>query len=134
MSRNEWEAVKPVFGKPVKLDIAKTPMANIAKDASILATVAARSSDQTPKIDIYRHDEKDQPTPINKDTYIVIEDILGRPDYHELVTKSSTSDSPELRYFLKTNIGLVKAEPSNDHWLPELPSSVLCILESSASN
>jgi len=129
LPRKEWESFKPLFGKPIKIDIIKTPMADVAKNASILATVAVRSSDQTAMIDIYRYDEKDQPTPVNKDIYIVMEDILGRPDYQQIVSKSSTSDSPELREFLRDNIGLVKAEPSTDHWLTELPSSVIRIIE-----
>jgi len=57
-----------------------------------------------------------------------MENILGRSDYQELVLKSSTNDSTELRDFLKENIGLVKADPSDDHWSTGLPSSVLCII------
>jgi hypothetical protein len=131
MQRKQWESVKPLFGKPIKVDVTKTPMSNIAKDALILANVAVRSSDQTAMIDIYRYDAKDQPTPVNKDSYIVMEDILGRPDYQELVIKSSTSDSPELREFLRDNVGLVKAEPSTNHWLTKLPSSIVCIIRQS---
>ncbi len=129
LPRKAWESFKPLFGKPVKIDIVKTPMANVLKDASGIVAVAVRSSDQIPSID--RHDEKDYPYTKNKDSYIVIEDILERPDYQELVIKSSTSDSIELREFLKGNIGLVKAEPSTDHWLTELPSSVICIIRPS---
>jgi len=130
LPRKEWESFKPLFGKPVKVDISKTPMSDVSKYASVIATVAVRSSDQIPSIDIYRHDEKDYPYTKNKDSYIVIEDILERPDYQELVIKSSTSDSSELREFLRDNVGLVKAEPSTDHWLTELPSSVLYVIES----
>ena len=129
METEKWEAFKAPHGKPIEIEITKTPMANIAKNATILASVAVRSSDQTAMIDIYRYDKHDRPTPVNKDSYIVMEDILGRSDYQEIVTKSSTSDSQELREFLKSNIGLVKAEPSNDHWLTELPSSVQCVIE-----
>jgi hypothetical protein len=132
MSRDEWEAAKPLFGKPVKIDISKTPMANVAKDASILATVAVHSSVGNARIDIYRYDKQDQPTPVNKDSYIVMENIIDRPDYHQLVIKSSTSDSPELRGFLKSNVGLVKTGYSDDHWFTELPSSVLCVIEKSS--
>lgn len=128
LPRKEWESFKPLFGKPVKIDIVKTPMANVLKDASGVAAVAVRSSDQIPSIDIYRHDEKDYPYTKNKDSYFVMEDTIGRLDYQQIISKSSTSDSPELREFLRDNVGLVKAEPSTDHWLTELPSSVIYII------
>lgn len=134
MPRDQWVTIKPLAEKPVKVDISETPMSNVARDASVLISVTARSSDQTAKIDIYRYDEKDQPTPVNKDTYIVMENILGRPDYQELIIKSSTSDSTELREFLGSHIALVKADNNSDHWLTELPSSVLCILDSKVSH
>ena len=133
MPRKEWESLKPFLGRPVKIDVTASPIADVSKDASVLAAVAVRSSSQFATIDIYRYDEEDYPYTVNKDSYTVLDNIIERSDYQQIIMKSSTSDSSELREFLMNNVGLLKNDSSEDHWLTELPSSVKCVIKQSST-
>ena len=132
MPRSDWSAFQGEFGTPVEIDVSGTPLAGVSSKASVVAAIATPSSGLTAQIDLYRYDPKDHPTPINKDTYVVHQDILGRPDYTDLVRRSSTTDDENLRGFLRENVALVKAAPGPDHWLPEVPTLIPTLAQSSS--
>ena len=131
MRRDDWESLQPEFGNPVQLDVSSTPLSKVSSDASVMAVVATRESSQTAQVDVYRHDPKDKPTPVNKDTYVVLKDIPRRPDYQHLISAASTGDTPELRGFLAENVGFVKVNLIAGHWSEALPTGVVTILQAS---
>jgi hypothetical protein len=128
MNRLVWDKLKIGSTKPVRLNVQDTPMSSIAQTTSLLACIAQRAISGPPTVDIYRYDPKDVPTPINKDTYSVIEDIAQRYDFGDIVKKASTQDDPNLRQYLSERVYLVKKDPGPDHWLPELPTDVNVII------
>jgi len=134
MPRSVWSGFQGEYGRPVEIDISLTPLAKVSSKASLVAAAAVPSSGLTAQIDIYRYDPKDHPTPINKDTYVVMQDILGQPNYLDLVQRASTTDDENLRQFLRDNVALVKSPRGTDHWLPAVPTIVPTIAQSSNSS
>jgi len=112
-------------GSPVEIDLNQTPLGGVASQA--VAAVAGPYARGASRIEIYRFDPKDAPTPINKDTYLVIEDTAGHWDLATLVVSASTEDNLNLRDYLKHYVFLVKEDPGPDHWLSAVPPTVLTI-------
>ena len=132
MSRVEWQQLKLQEDKPVLMDVSQTPMSGVARDASVVAAVAQRSSSATAKITIYRHDPEDAPTPYNVDNYLVWENLPIHRNYEDMVLAASTQDDANLRGFLRENVFIVKEDRGKDHWLsyPELPALVRTVTQS----
>jgi hypothetical protein len=131
LHREVWDSIQVNYGKPVLIDVTRTPMATISVEAPVLVTAAFRLTEVTSQIDIYRYDSKDYPTPLNKDTYIVMENLLSRPDYQNIVVASSTNDNENLRNYLSSNVLLKKADNTEDHWLTDLPEPIKVIVQPS---
>lgn len=130
MPIENWNSIQSDYGVPIKINVEDTPMSNITRDATVIAAVATRHIDKPAEIDIYREDEKDE-LPINKDTYIVLENIPARADYHKIIEEVSTCDNNSLRDYLNRSVFLVKKDNTEDHWLPDLPSQVSIVIEHS---
>ncbi len=130
MPRSDWDAVVARFGAPVQLDISRTPLAQVAKDAAVIAAVAEQLSTAIARVSIFRGDPQDAPTPINQDKYTVWLDLQSHPRLMEMVTRGSTEDNANFRQFIGDNVFLVKQDHGNDHWLPSLPASVSAIIRS----
>lgn len=126
MSKKDWQNITPSPGNPQRVDLEETPLKDVARDASVVAAVAV--DDNSKRIEIYREDRNDAPYIFNKDKYSVIENIHERDDYTSLISKSSTSDTPELKEFFLNHVALVKNGNSNDHWVENLPSSVVMVI------
>jgi hypothetical protein len=126
MSRGEWQQLKLQENKPVLMDVSKTPMSGVARDASVVAAVAQKFSPATARISIYRHDPKDAPTPYNVDNYLVWEELPIHHNYEDIVLAASTRDDSNLRGFLRENVLIVKENHDEDHWLShsKLPTLV----------
>jgi hypothetical protein len=101
-------------------------MARVASQA-VVAIAEAHSSGVF-RIEIYRTDSKDAPTPINMDSYLVLEDPVGRWDLLAIGNAASTEDNQNLRDYLRSYVFLVKEAPGVDHWLPALPDKVLSVV------
>ncbi len=127
MPRSQWEAVKALMGKPVPIELSKTPMASLATEAELAAAVAERRSDYEAMITVYRRDPKD-PMPINVDRYLVWERIPDHRDFLAMVNTASTSDNANMRGFLADHVFLVKEKPGPDHWLPDLPVEIVAVV------
>lgn len=46
-----------------------------------------------------------------------------------MVNSASTSDNANMRGFLRDHVFMVKEPPGTDHWLAELPSSVVAVVK-----
>lgn len=130
MSRKSWEKAQSQRGESLELDITATPLRRVASEASILAARAIGSSSSPSEIEIFRFDPKDGPTPINVDRYTVFEDMLSHRSFNEIVTGGSTTFNENLKQYLAENVFIVKQDPGDDHWLPELPASVHTVFRS----
>ena len=135
MPRDEWEMIRADLqsgGQTLaRLDVLETPLADVAHDASVIASVISRSSaGAEPEIEIYRHDPNDEPTPVNKDVYSVWEDIPSHVNFPDAVVAASTSNDANLREYLSQNVFIVKKEPDADHWLSRLPAEVSVVVAS----
>jgi hypothetical protein len=130
MKRNDWERLNIASTETVRLSVHDTPMASIAQTGSLLACTAYLMASGLPIVNIYRDDPKDAPTPINKDTYSVIEDITQRSDFDSIVRAASTQDDSNLRQYLSERVYLVKHNPGPDHWSSDLPEEVSILISS----
>ena len=127
--RGDWDAVGVNSTNVVQIDACRTPIARVTQDASRLAIVAHQLGLSDARVSVYRYDESDQPTPWNVDHYSVWLNINTHPEIHEMVNRASTSYDDNLVRYLGENVFWVKEEPGDDHWLPELPTSVLAVVE-----
>ena len=134
MPRGEWDRLSLNSTGPVPIDITQTPLGSVSSDASVVAAVAYQYSSAWGDVAIYRHDEKDQPTPINVDHYAALLDIGSHPQLPSLIRDASTEDNENLRAYLADNVFLVKRNPGPDHWLPDLPASIKLVISSASSS
>src|SRR5262245_43225049 len=130
MPRSDWSAIRPGAENPAGIDVRQTPIGSVASKASVIAATAQQFSSATGEITIYRRDERDHPTPVNVDRYLVWTDLQSHQSFPELVQKASTENNDNLKRYLKDNVFLVKQFPGPDHWLGEIPSSVSVVLRS----
>ena len=130
MRRAAWKVLKPRQGEPVLIDVSLTPMADVAKDATVVAATAHCISSSGVEVAIYRYDPNDV-KPYNKDLYSVWEDLPSHSCYHSIVAAASTEDNENLRAFLSNNVFIVSQSKKGDHWLSkeELPSVVEAIIQ-----
>jgi len=126
MPRDNWNALGVKSTNHVQIDIQETPLARVAEDSCVLAAVAQKYGPSDGRVSVYRYDEKD-PKPINVDHYSLWLDLVGHPRIQEMVQAASTSLDDNLRRFSKENVFLVLEHPGDDHWLRDLPSSVVSV-------
>jgi hypothetical protein len=126
MPRDDWEALQVKSTNLVQIDIQETPLARVAEDSCVLAAVAQKYGPSDGRVSVYRYDEKD-PKPVNVDHYSVWLDLVGHPRIQEMVQAASTSLDDNLCRFSKENVFLVLEHLGDDHWLADLPSSVISI-------
>jgi hypothetical protein len=124
MARDDWDALQVGSTNSVRIDIHKTPLARVAEDSCVLAVVAQKYGPSNARVSIYRYDEKDT-KPINVDNYSVWLDLAGHPRIQEMVCAASTRLDDNLRQFSKENAFLVLENKKDDHWLSDLPPSVI---------
>lgn len=130
MNKEDWDVCRIDSTAPVLLRISETPMASIAQTSSLIACTAQRVATGLPTVKIYRDDPQDAPTPINVDTYSVIENITERSDFADIVKAASTKDDSNLRQYLSERVYFVKRKAGPDHWLAELPREVSILISS----
>jgi hypothetical protein len=114
---------------PMEIPIP-VPIAGVAATAGYIATLIAPSTSSDYILRVYRQDPKDEPTPINVDTWRV-QDIRARPDLPELLSKASTNLGPALEQFLTDYVALIPSPPGLGHWLrpEECPAMVFAKLQ-----
>ena len=126
MPRHDWDALRVGSTSLVQIDIKKTPLARVAEDSCLLAVVARKYQPSSGRVSIYRYDEKDK-KPVNVDHYTVLLDLVGHPRIQEMVHAASTSLDNNLRQFSDENVFLVLEDKGNDHWIENVPSSVISV-------
>lgn len=129
MPKQEWLNLGPYSGSAVQFDVSRTPMSMVAQSASVIAAVAIRWATSVNEIHIYRYDPADAPTSVNLDKYLVWEDLVAHHRFPQIVAAASAQNSPELQAYLRDNVFIVKASPGGDHWLSDVPASVLAIMK-----
>jgi hypothetical protein len=98
-------------------------------DSDIIGGTAFATNSKV-TIKIYRRDPKDEPAPINVDTYTV---WMGLPTYlnvQEMIIAGSTDNDDNFSHYANDHVFLVKEKPGDDHWLEELPREVYALLSS----
>ena len=88
-------------------------------------TALATNSKVTVKI--YRRDPKDEPTPINVDTYTVWKGLPPYLDVPNMIIAGDTAANENFWHYANDHVFLVKEAPGDDHWLEELPSEVYAL-------
>ncbi len=89
MLRRDWVSFGVSAGSPVHIDVACTPMSNVAQSAFVIAATAVTLSAPADQIHIYRWDPVD-PLPINPTTTSRIDNLAlpryaapAYPTYHQ---------------------------------------------------
>ena len=131
MARSEWNRLSLRFGEPVTLDVQRTPIAAVDKQASVVGAFGQLHSSATAQITIMRYDEKDAPTPINVDKYTVWTDMSGHRSLNQMISGASTQHNTNFSKFLEENVFIIKQDPGPDHWLPVPAAPVLAIVRKS---
>jgi hypothetical protein len=130
MPRVEWELLGQMDAEElVEIDLSGTPIAGVTRDSRVEAVVAVRESSTEVVIEVYRHDPKDAPTPINMDRYRVWEALPPHRDFVSIVNESTTDDDANTRGFVENYVFLVKDALERGHWLAELPAKVRAVME-----
>ena len=132
VNRSDWEMLKVDDGtfKLIEVnDLSFFPFAPISSMEEYLGTVARKSGDSV-KISVYRLDPKDEPTPINVDTYTVWERLPQQYDVDQMILYASTSNDPNFEKYLSEHIFLVKDNETEGHWLEKLPDEIAILIES----
>jgi|SRR3990172_2436610 len=128
MSRSDWSGLSVRMGQPVRIDVDRTPMAQVAKQAHVVRALAEQRSGATAQIAIIRYDEKDAPTPYNQDKYTVWLDVLRHPSVNHMISAASTELNQNFVDFAAQNVFIIKQDPSRDHWLPSIPGSATTVV------
>ncbi len=131
MKRRDWESLNFSKTTTVALHLEKAkslPINQIFQENRfIVGTVTP--TDEKFRIKIYREDPKDNPTPVNVDTYNV---WVGLPqtyfDVPKMILSAATSDNSNFEFYASDHVFFVKEEPGNDHWLEQLPLEVQMLL------
>ena len=131
MNRATWTRFRIQEGNPVQIDLELTPLRGVARDASVIAATARRSSSASCEIEIVRYDAADEPTPYNIDRYTVYEQMPSHQSFNAIIEGGSTADNANLRSYLLENVFIVKQHPGPDHWMASPPSSSLSVFRSS---
>ena len=131
----EWDSLQidqSSNQKLVKLELEQfgpLPIHRIMAGGNLIGYTAT-ATDSKVIIKIYRRDPKDEPTPINVDTYTVWKGLPPHLDVPSMIAKGSTSYDDNFLNYANDHVFLVKAAPGDDHWLKELPREVYALLSS----
>ena len=128
MATSEWRSAVSVPNRYIELDIAITPMSELASKATLLATVAIRHSSGTGQVEIYRNDPRDAPCNVNADFFTVVENIEQHPRFDRIVSEASTEMNNNLRNYIRNTIFLIPQPKDERHWSTGLPAHVTAIM------
>jgi hypothetical protein len=128
MRRHDWASITTTSTGTVLVDILRTPLAEVATDASVVATYAHRYGPSKVQVGVIRLDLKDAPDIYNTDKYEVWEDLTNHPRFTNLVAAASTQDNQNLRDYLAETVFLTKLAPDSEHRRPDLPATLRILL------
>ena len=129
----DWDSLQIAEGlneKLVKLELEQfqpLPIHRVMVGGDLIGYTAMATSSKV-TIKIYRRDPKDEPTPINVDTYTVWKGLPPYLDVPKMIITGDTDANQNFWNYANDHVFLVKEEPGNDHWLEELPREVYAVL------
>jgi len=116
MARGDWQLFRNHEGKLIELDVERTPTAGVAEYGAAIAGLAADCSVHTERIEVWRYNKKEPPSPHNIQDYLVLENLTRRINLAKFAERVSTQDTPNLRKHLREHVFLVKARPDKGRW------------------
>ncbi len=131
--REDWDSLN-IAGNAketlVKLELEQfkpLPINRIITGSDLIGYTAL-ATDSKVTIKIYRRDPKDDPTPINVDTYTIWKGLPTYLDIPQMIVTGDTDSDANFWHYANDHVFLVKEEPDDDHWLAELPGEVYAVL------
>ncbi len=109
----------------VPFDITHTPLADVAKDSTIIAAYARKDDSGTARLVVLRDDRKDAPDFVNADLYTLTLDLLTHPEFPRRVEGASTCCNENMATFAAEN-GILAKHRAGDgfrHRWPFVPSA-----------
>ena len=119
MSRSDWERLRAHEGKLVEIDVERVPAGGVEAAASAIACLAAEYPVHTERIEVWRYNPKDGPTPDSVDDYLVLENLARRVNVPMFAGRVLMQDSPKLRKHLREHVFIVKQQPDKGRLEPK---------------
>jgi hypothetical protein len=131
--KEDWDSLNIENGmneRIIKLDMEQfqpLPIQRITSGGNLITATASATKSKV-VIKIYRKDPKDEPTPINVDTYTVWKGLPSYLDIPKMIITGDTDGDANFWHYADDHVFLVKDDPGDDHWLVDLPSEVYAVL------
>jgi hypothetical protein len=119
MTRLDWEQLRAHEGKLVEIDVERVPAGGVEAVASAIACLAADYPVHTERIEVWRYNPKDGPTPDSVEDYVVLESLARRVNVPMFAERASVQDSPKLRTHLREHVFIVKQRPDTGRFEPK---------------
>jgi hypothetical protein len=119
MTRLDWERLRAHEGKFVEIDVERVPVGGVEAAASMIACSAAEYPVHTERIEVWRYNPTDGPTPESVEDYLVLENLARRVNVPMFAERSSVRDSPPLRKHLRDHVFIVKQRPDTGRFEPK---------------
>jgi hypothetical protein len=119
MTRLDWERLRAHEGKLVEIDVERIPVGGVEATASTIACSAAEYPVHTERIEVWRYNPTDGPTPESVEDYLVLENLVRRVNVPMFAERSSARDSPPLRKHLRDHVFIVKQRPDTGRFEPK---------------
>jgi hypothetical protein len=119
MTRLDWERLRAHEGKLVEIDVERVPAGGVEAAASAIACLAAEYPVHTERIEVWRYNPKDTPTPESVEDYLVLENLVRRVTVPMFAERVSIQDSPKLRKHLQEHVFIVKQQPDKGRVEPK---------------
>ncbi len=133
MRRRDWASITTTSTGTVLVDVLRTPLAQVASDASVVATYAHRYGPSEVRVGLIRLDLNDAPDIYNTDKYEVWEDLTNHPRFTNLIAAASTRDNQNLRNYLDETVFFTKLLPDSEHRRPDLPATVRILMQQAST-
>lgn len=89
----------------------------------MIAGLAAECPIHVERIEVWRYNTKEQPTPYsNIHEYLVLQNLVRQLNVPMFAERASTQDSRELRKYLREHVFIVKEQPDKGRWEPKAPA------------
>jgi hypothetical protein len=119
ITRIDWEKLRDHDGKLVEIDVERVSVDGVEAAASTIACLAAEYPVYTERIEVWRYNPKDGPTPDNVEDYLVLENLAQRVNVPKFAERASIEDSPKLRKHLREHVFIVKQRPDKGRFEPK---------------
>ena len=118
-------ALSDTDADPVPVDVTRTPLRGVARDAAVIACVAERDSEAVRELRVYRDYPEDAPTPVNEDAYEVWQGLPDTMDVERHVGACDTdATASQIREHYSNYALFIKKPHGPNHWQSALPDSV----------